>query len=442
LTRVLPCSSTELRMADFPAILDLDLDLDLTPLNVFTPWLSQLDNALAELSGTPVDAMVHELIRAAVALLPLGHLAKMLGVLLRHPAQASLCSKIKGMMQAQLHVESQQLVREAQQHLPGARTRALELLRTVAIPLRRHALAYDTLADLMAPFIQLSLASLHGDWGHVQDINHPDLTAIWLSTYGEHVHQGVAGFAIAAVASTPLQRAQAFERVLECLGALSIRDPACVFPQSTIQFMADYVSTLPRGEAVSVLASCSHMPQPRLLERLAADLLRREAQRPDVQQGLADRLAGCLMELDATAGDRSAYQRAAQFILDQGSRLAQRERRHLRAASPGPVFGPVPPPAVAFSPTAPTPVPTELPNRMGAAPSSSSDDMPALEEPSSGSASDSSEGGDVPRGNLTGRRIVDHYMQATTRRQRTAAARAAADASQAAAAPQGPAPLE
>ena len=438
-------------MAGFPAILDLDLDLDLTPLDVFTPWLGQLDYALAELVFTPVDPIVHELIRAAVALLPLGHLARMLGVLLKHPAQAALSSSIKGMMQAQLHVESQQLVREVQQHSPGARARALELLRTVAIPLRRYALAYDTMADLMAPFIQLSLASLHGDWDHVRDIDHPDLNAIWLATYGQHVHQGVAGFALAAPTSTPLQREEAFERVLECLVALAIRDPECVFPNSTIQFMSDYVSTLPRSEAVSVLAACSHMPQPRLQERLAADLLRREAQRPDVQRGLADRLADCLVELDTTAGARSAYQRAAQFILDQGSRLVQRERRHLRAASPGPVFGPVPPPAAAPNSAASTPVLAVPRSSHGNMPapwvpsnSSSSEDMPVLDWSGSGSSSDDSDGGELPRtwgGNLTGRRIVDYSMRMSARLPRPAAAQAAA-ATQLEAEPQGPASPE
>jgi hypothetical protein len=164
------------------------------------------------------------------------------------------------------------------------------------------------------------------------------------------------------------------------------------------------------------------MPQPPLLRRLAADLLHREAQRPDVQQSLSDKLASCLHELDHEVGNPAAYLRAAQLILHQALPLVQREtRRGVCASSPGPVYGPPPAPVRVPSPATAVPPPLVLDespeSTEGDASSESSGGLPALE----GCETSDDEDAEADASNLTGARFIA-MMHSSAVRQRMGSA--------------------
>jgi hypothetical protein len=110
----------------------------------------------------------------------------------------------------------------------------------------------------MAPFQHLPLLRSLEDLSRVEHIDHPDLSSIWLSVYSRRVHEGVANFAIEAQGRTRLQQSRAFGYLLDCLGALSMRDPDGVCPPCTIRVVADIAGTLPRRDAIATLARCSH----------------------------------------------------------------------------------------------------------------------------------------------------------------------------------------
>jgi hypothetical protein len=132
--------------------------INLQSAEIFEEFLVRLRLKLEQLGIDPLPPVAIERIKVAVQPLSLNAQARVLGTLLDFPPQAILCCYVYSDMQQHLSTESQQLAEAARQRTGGVRKKALNMLRDVAVPLRRHSLTYEMLGHLMAPFVELSLA--------------------------------------------------------------------------------------------------------------------------------------------------------------------------------------------------------------------------------------------------------------------------------------------